>query len=277
MKLSTVLRHLDSIPNNVNAQAVKEFYGYLKEIGTSENYQNQNLKQLIGFARYLGKQKIFYDIRFKEEIVSFLNTKTKDTTIDPDKKWITTWNDYLWRIKYFFRWFQNYKIVKEKGQEPKNTSDWVTPTYVSIKKKRSKRISPYLETELWEKQEVLDIIKYEPYKRNKAALSLLWDLDARPHEITLLKIKHIRLREKYGEGEIPHEAKTGTGPILITSSFPYLRDWLNEHPFKNEPNARLVCNLYNGSPLSPDAIICGYKEMDIEEFLSIVLAKSVAF
>ena len=39
------------------------------------------------------------------------------------------------------------------------------------------------------------------------------------HEITLLKIKHIRLKEKYGEGEIPHEAKTGTGPILLTVHF----------------------------------------------------------
>jgi integrase/recombinase XerD len=66
-------------------------------------------------------------------------------------------------------------------------------------------------------------------------LSLLWDLDARNHEVTLLKIKHIRLKEKYGEGEIPHEAKTGTGPILLTCSFPYVRDWLNEHPFRNEP------------------------------------------
>ena len=28
-------------------------------------------------------------------------------------------------------------------------------------------------------------------------------LDARNHEITLLKIKNIRFREKYGEGEIP--------------------------------------------------------------------------
>lgn len=35
----------------------------------------------------------------------------------------------------------------------------------------------------------------------------------------LLKIKHIRLKEKYGEGEIPHEAKTGTGPVLLTMSF----------------------------------------------------------
>ena len=30
-------------------------------------------------------------------------------------------------------------------------------------------------------------------RRNKAAITLMWDLDARPHEITLLKIKHIRL------------------------------------------------------------------------------------
>lgn len=53
-------------------------------------------------------------------------------------------------------------------------------------------------------------------------------------------MKHIRLKEKYGEGEIPNDAKTGSGPILLTYSFPYVRDWLNEHPFRNEPNARLV-------------------------------------
>ena len=61
---------------------------------------------------------------------------------------------------------------------------------------------PYSETELWERDEILSIVKYEPYLRNKAALTLFWDLDARNHEITLLKIKHIRLLERYGEGEI---------------------------------------------------------------------------
>jgi integrase/recombinase XerD len=254
MKLSTTLGHIDKIPNPINAFLVKDFYEYLKEIGTSENYQNQNLKQIIGFGKFLGTEKSFYDINNKVEIVSFLDTKLKDSNTDPDKKWITTWNDYLWRIKYFFRWLYNYKIVEEKGNEPPNSSEWVTRSFVSIKKKATKEISPYLEIELWEKEDLLSIIKYEPYKRNKAILSLLWDLDARPHEITLLKIKHIRIREKYGEGEIPHEAKTGTGPILLTFSFPYVRDWLNEHPIKNEPDARLICNLNNGSPITPDNI-----------------------
>lgn len=254
MKLSTTLIHLKSIPNSVNASSVNEFYQYLIEIGTSVNYQNQNLKQIINFARYLGAGKTFCDVRSRNEIISFLNTKIKDSNQDPDKRWITTWNDYLWRIKYFFRWFYNCKLVKEKGEEPADISNWYTPSFVSIKKKKAKRISPYLENELWEKEDLLSIIKYEPSKRNKAILSLLWDLDARPHELTLLKIKHIKLKEKYGEGEIPHDAKTGTGPMLLTMSFPYVRDWLNEHPFRNELNSRLICNLNNGSPITPDTI-----------------------
>ena len=67
-------------------------------------------------------------------------------------------------------------------------------------------MSPYLESELWEKEEIISIIKYEPYSRNKAALMLMWDLNARSHEITLLKIKQIRLKERYEEGEALHEA-----------------------------------------------------------------------
>ena len=48
---------------------------------------------------------------------------------------------------------------------------------------------------------------------------MMWDLDARNHEMTLLKIKHPRLKEKYGGGEIPHQAKTGSGPFLLILIF----------------------------------------------------------
>jgi len=63
--------------------------------------------------------------------------------------------------------------------------------------KRSKRLSPCLKTKIWDKDELFFIIKYEQHKRNKAALALLWALDARPHEIALLQLKHIRLNERY--------------------------------------------------------------------------------
>ena len=83
----------------------------------------------------------------------------------------------------------------------------------------------------------MSIIKFEPHKRNKAALALFWDLLGRNHELTILKLKHIRLKEKYAEGEVPHGAKPGSGPILLTMSFPYVRVLINEHLFKNTPEA----------------------------------------
>ena len=65
----------------------------------------------------------------------------------------------------------------------------------------------------------------------QVAISLLWDLYARNHEVTMLKIKHIMLRSALWGRKIPHESKLGTGPVLLTCSFPYIRD-LN--PFRIE-------------------------------------------
>ena len=73
--------------------------------------------------------------------------------------------------------------------------------------------------------------------------------------------KNIRLKENYGEGDIPYQAKTGSGPILLTYSFPYVRDWLNEHPFKNSPDSRLICSLLNGSPIKPEAMWTMMKQL----------------
>ena len=48
---------------------------------------------------------------------------------------------------------------------------WETPAFLQIKEKRTKRVSPYLESKLWEKEDLLNIIKYETYKRNKAIIT----------------------------------------------------------------------------------------------------------
>jgi integrase len=259
-KLKDTLEKVRKLDNRSNSDLLIEFYEYLRASRTSERYQSDILKVLVKFSEFINDNLM--NVQKKEQVFAFLNTKIRNKEEDPDERWITTWNDYLWRIKYFFRWLYNIKknenIDKFISPEPSN---WTTPIFVQIKKIKTKRLSPYLESELWEKDDITSIIKYESYSRNKAILMLMWDLNARPHEITLLKIKHIRLKERYGEGEVPHEAKTGSGPILLTSSFPYLRDWLNEHPFKNEPNARLICSLLNGAPINPDAICTMMKQL----------------
>lgn len=254
VKLETTLNNIQLLDSENNSKLIYEFYLYLRSVNTSENYQNQNIKALINMAKFYGKNIEFIQVSKKEEILSFLNTKIKNKEEDPDGRWMRTWNDYLQRIKYFFRWLYNEKLRQYRNEESLDPSDWVTPPFLKIKEKKSKRISPYLESEIWDKDDFQTIIKYEPLKRNKAALSLLWDLDARPHEISGLKIKHVKLKQKYGEGEIPFESKTGTGPILLTFSFPYVRDWINEHPFKNEPNASIICNQITGAPVHADTL-----------------------
>ena len=60
------------------------------------------LKTNMLFSELLGSDVSFYDIKKKEQITNFLDSKIKNPELDPDKKWFTTWNDYLGDINYFF-------------------------------------------------------------------------------------------------------------------------------------------------------------------------------
>jgi hypothetical protein len=51
----------------------------MKPIGTSESYQNGNLKIRIYFARFLGPATDFVSVKNKEQVLSFLDTRIKDT------------------------------------------------------------------------------------------------------------------------------------------------------------------------------------------------------
>ena len=65
----------------------------MKVNGTSENYQNQNLKAMIVFPNFLGSVTNFFDIKTKQQVLAFLDTRIKKSEIDPDRRWIATWND----------------------------------------------------------------------------------------------------------------------------------------------------------------------------------------
>ena len=209
--LETVLTKVGHISNNVNKELILDYHRYLISRDTSINYQKDNIKLIHMFIKFIGESSPLYEFKNKETIVAFLDSKRKSHEEDAEQKWITTWNDYLWRLKMFFRWLHNVRMKEENQQNYHDIRNWITPDFVIINKRKTKRLSPYNESEIWDRDELLSIVKYEIYKRNKAILTLLWDFNARPHEITLMRIKNVRLREKYGEGEVPFEAKTGSG------------------------------------------------------------------
>lgn len=251
---ASVVKRIESLSNKKNMELIRRFVAFMKSTDSSEKYRKDNLYVAIIYAEYLG-DKDLSDVNQMQDIIDFLDTRRKETAIDPDQRWIRTWNDYLQRIKYFMRWLHNSNDTHVA------ILDWQTPSFAKIKKKKTNRLSPYAESELWEREDLLAVVKYESRKRNKAALTLLWDLNARNHEVTLLKIKHVRLGERYGEAEIPHESKTGSGPALLMCSFPYVRDWLNEHPFRNESNAHIICNLTSGRAVTADTLATVMKQL----------------
>jgi integrase/recombinase XerD len=144
-KLSTTVSQIHTAVSNQESRQLIGFFEFMKKIGSSERYQNNNLKAIIAYSKFLGPSISLYQVKCRIQITSFLDSKIKGIEQDPDKRWITTWNDYLGRIKYFFRWMYNYD---DKRFEDNQFSDWETPDFVRIKKKKTKRISPYLETEL---------------------------------------------------------------------------------------------------------------------------------
>jgi hypothetical protein len=117
-KLSTTINKIQRLPNSSNSKIINDFLLYMKGNGSSERHQNNNLNVMIEYAIFLGPNITFYNVNKKEQILSFLDTKIKDSVKDPEKRWITSWNHYLVRIKLFFRWLYNkYKEIDKEYWE----------------------------------------------------------------------------------------------------------------------------------------------------------------
>jgi integrase/recombinase XerD len=125
-KLSTTINKIQNLSNSSNSKTLIEFLMYMKNNGSSERHQNNNLIVMIEFSKYFDSNTAFYDINKKEQILSFLDTKIKDSSNDPEKRWIISWNHYLVRIKLFFRWL--YNKDKEIDKEY-----WETPDFLNQK------------------------------------------------------------------------------------------------------------------------------------------------
>ena len=61
-KLSTTIGKIQNIPNSKNIEIINEFLAYIRSNGSSEHHQNNNLKVVISFGNFVGKDNSFYHI-----------------------------------------------------------------------------------------------------------------------------------------------------------------------------------------------------------------------
>ncbi len=205
-----------------------------REINVSDAYRRVIKGVLERFARFSD----FEDWKqvTQKQIVSFLDTLRKPEPLDPLHKWIGSYNSYAVHLIRFFKWVYYPDVAPNERPKPECLD--------GISRLRRKEKSIYKPTDLWTTEDDLLFLKYCPSVRDKAYHMIARDSSCRPHEILKLKIKDIvfKLTGNKQYAEILVNGKTGSRHIPLINSIPYVKDWLDEHPQRTNPNIHLICS-----------------------------------
>jgi integrase len=228
-------------------------------------YESQNIKMstrlthikiLSIFSRYFDYKD--FQLTTKNDILSYLNSLRKTESEDRTHKWIGTYNTRQMILSKFFRWLYNQ-------QEP-DYKKWIIPPCLNgIKQLPRKERSPYKPSDIWTAEDNSVFLKYCPEKRDRCYHAMANDTSCRPHELLSLKIKDIIFKlsstgKQYAEVHIS-ESKTRPRTLPLIFSIPYVKDWIDSHPFRNNPNAYLFVSLADanyGQQLSQNALYKQY-------------------
>lgn len=107
------------------------------------------------------------------------------------------------------------------------------------------------------KEEVLEIIDHAGCLRDKALFGLLYESGCRAGEILSMKVKNVEFLQNGGASITFPAGKTGARRVLIFNFASYLRQWLDVHPLKDEPEAPLwPTEDYRHSQISDISLRC---------------------
>jgi integrase len=215
-----------------------------------------HIKIICSFSKYLDYRD--FQLISKQDIMTYLNSLRKAETVDPTHKWIGTYNTRQMILGKFFRWLYN--------QSESDCKKWVTPPCLNgVKPLQRKEKSPYRPSDIWTAQDHGLFLKYCPDRRDRCYHAMANDTSCRPHELLALKIKDIVFKlsstgKQYAEVHIT-ESKTRPRTLPLIFSIPYVKDWLDSHPMRNDPSAFLFVSLADanyGKQLSQNALYKQY-------------------
>jgi integrase len=219
-----------------NADTVADYILALKtEINLSLGYKRINIAVLTKFCNILSQRNL--RVVSRDEIISFLDSIRSSETSDPLHKWIGTYNLYRALLIRFFRWLYFPDMEQKKRPKPS-----VVENIPELKRKEK---SIYKPTDLWTADDDLLFLKYCFNPRDRCYHAISRDLSCRPHEILSLHLKEIIFKTggNYQYAEVLVNGKTGNRSIPLISSIPYLKDWMDVHPQRGNPNAFLIPTL----------------------------------
>jgi integrase len=208
---------------------------------------------LLWLSKFLNDKP--FEEMTKQDILSYLNSLRKPISIDPQQKWIGSYNNRLRYHAKFFRWPYN----KEEPDYRKRISP---PCIQGLRQLPRQEKSSYKPSDLWDSREHVIFLKYCPSVHDRCYHAMANDMSARPHEILNLKIKDIIFKSTdegihYAEVLI-RGCKTKPRTLPVIDSLPYLKEWLQQHPAGRNRDSWLFVSLADtnrGKKLNRDSLL----------------------
>ena len=254
-----------------NATTLADYIIVMKrEINPRASYVKNNIQFLSELSRFVGIEKRFEGLT-KYNILSYLDSLRKSENDDLMHKWIGSYNVKSEAILRFYKWLYYQNIEDPKKRNELSKLEGKPECITGIRQLKRKEISCYKPSDLWTQEDDRLFLKWVTNKRDRCYHIVARDLSARPHEILSIKIKDVVFKNvnKYQYAETLVNGKTGSRQLPLIQSIPYLKDWLSEHPCRNNINSRLFVALSNrsrGKPLTVGGLYQIYKYYKDEFF-----------
>jgi integrase/recombinase XerD len=229
-----------------NALTVSDYIIAMKrEVNPRLNYKKSTIQIIAELSKTIGIAKKFIDMT-RDDLLSYLDKCRKPENEDPLHKWIGSYNTKLIVLSRFFKWLHYPNVDDPKRRNELSALERKPDCITGIRRLKRKEISCYKPSDLWSQEDDLLFLKWVTNKRDRCYHTMARDLSARPHEILSLKIKDIVFRttadgKQYAEVLV--NGKTGARHIPLIQSIPYIKDWLSDHPSRNNPNSPLFAGL----------------------------------
>jgi integrase len=230
-------RVLPGLKGKENALTICDYITSMRsEINPSDRYRKDNIISLSNLSKFFKNAKLFKELT-RENFLSFLDSFRKTESVDSLHKWIGTYNIHRIYLMRFFKWLYSPDTEPDKRPKPE-----VIQNIHHLKRKEK---SIYKPTDLWTAEDDSLFLKYCPNPRDRCYHAMSRDSAARPHELLKLRIKDVVFKltpdSKKQYAEILLNGKTGTRPIPLIDSIPYIKDWIsNHHPQAGNPNSILL-------------------------------------
>jgi site-specific recombinase XerD len=234
-----------------NREDLVRFFKHLDADGISLHRKVIYLRNLLWIARGVPKKRYNKKGEKREYKLEGINKPFKEITKEDVEAFYTqfrsirslqTLNTFVACLKCFFRW-----IYGLTSQDPPNEAvKWL---------KKSKPTPSYRSEDLWTEEDMRKVMKVTKSLRDRCIMSILFEIGLRP-----LEARNLKIRDVFFNGNVVRicvhgkmEKKRGDGDVRrLVRSYHLIRQWVNKHPGKDDPNAWLWTT--NGKPLSDDGM-----------------------